>query len=280
MGKTLVLCLFLFSSVAEADVLGAIADRLIRSAVDRAVASASKPTDCRSFLYAGGARFSKAETFCRSGFAFGYDGEKRSSVWVAERLISSDLKGNVSREGIEFREDSSIPVGQRSLLGDYVRSGYDRGHLAPAGDFRNNQAAMVDSFVLSNIVPQAPENNRGIWASLEGSVRESAARRGELFVVTGPVYLGGQVARIGRTAVPDALYKVLIDPVSKTGTAFLIPNKNGLGDDFSRYQVTIRSIEKVTGIDFNPELPRAEQDRLEVDGGDWVMPKVRSAYQH
>lgn len=277
MGKTLLLSLCLFSSVAQADVLGSIADHLLKAVVERAVVS--RPSDCRSLLFAGGARFSKATTLCRNGFVLGYDGEKRTSAWVAERLVAHELKGDVSRNGIEFREDLDIPVGQRSFLGDYVRSGFDRGHLAPAGDFRSNPAGMVDSFTLSNIVPQAPENNRGIWASLEGSVREMAARRGELYVVTGPVYRE-PIERIGKTAVPAALYKVLIDPASKTGTAFLVPNRDGLGDDYTRYQVTIRAVEKVTGIDFNPDLPRAEQDRLEVGGGDWVMPKVRSAYQH
>ncbi|RYY74558.1 MAG: DNA/RNA non-specific endonuclease [Gammaproteobacteria bacterium] len=213
---------------------------------------------------------------CRSGYATQYDPVEKSPVWTAEHLTAATLKGNASRSELSFVQDPDIP--RRSVANDYdfSRSGFQRGHLAPAGNFKNDQLAMNESFFYTNAVPQAPRHNMHIWNYLEAATREIATRRGELFVITGPVYTSNPRKKIGaNVSVPDALYKVLIDPRTNEMTAFLIPNSDDVGDDFNKFQMSVRNLEKLAAINFNPELNRKLSDKSEVSGGDWVMPRSR-----
>lgn len=213
---------------------------------------------------------------CRAGYAGMYDPAEKTSLWIAEHLSAREMDGNANRKGVEFNEDPQIPAGANARLDDYRRSGYDKGHLAPAGDYRASQELMNQTFLLSNAVPQNPEHNRGIWANLEAGLREMTMRRGDLYVVTGPVYSNPQRAKIGRgVSVPDALYKVIVDSRTHEMTAFIIPNRGDVGDDPARFQVNVREVERVTGLNFNPNLARADADRLEVGGGNWMLPRVR-----
>lgn len=216
---------------------------------------------------------------CRAGYAGMYDPTPKNPLWIAEHLVKGQLAGGAKRNGIEFAEDSQIPGSAQAHLLDYRGSGFDRGHQAPAGDFTTSMTAMEQSFLLTNMVPQEPSHNRGIWANLEGAVREMADRRGELYVVTGPVYSSADGYLKRRVRIPAALYKVLVDPVRKEMTAFIIPNRTGQGEDPARFQVSVREVEKATGLDFNPVLARAEADRLEVGGGNWLVPKVRVKFR-
>lgn len=213
---------------------------------------------------------------CRGGYAGMYDPAEKTPLWIAERLSAGEMDGRANRKGLDFNEDPQIPSGANAHLDDYKRSGYDKGHLAPAGDFRASQALMNQTFLLSNAVPQNPEHNRGIWANLEAGLREMTARRGDLYVITGPVYSNPHRAKIGRgVSVPDALYKVVVDSRKQEMTAFIIPNRADVGDDPGRYQVNVRDVERATGLNFNPNLGRADADRLEVGGGNWMLPRVR-----
>lgn len=200
---------------------------------------------------------------CRMAYGGLYDPATKTPRWIAEKLDASTLQGNANRKGMDFEEDDQIPASQRSALGDFKRSGFDRGHLAPAADFRASSDMMRQSFLLSNIVPENQEHNRTIWANLEAAVREMADRRGQLFVITGPVN-GNSRRSIGDgVLVPDALYKVLIDPKRQEMTAFIIPNLSGQGDDPARFQVSVRDVEKVTGLNFSSALALQDADRLD-----------------
>ncbi len=224
---------------------------------------------------------------CRIGYAGLYDPEIKTPLWVAERISRNDLKGLAKREGLDFEDDPQIP----SIDGTehYKRSGFDKGHLAPAADFRWSQEAMRQSFLFSNAVPQNPTHNRKIWAYLESMVREMAARRGTLVVVTGPVFTQpvswlrfgrvSQTHRLDAIPVPANLFKVIVDPASRDMTAFVIPNDDQRGEDPRLYQVSVREVERLTGLDFNPVLPRAEADRLEANGQAWVLPKFRDEFR-
>lgn len=213
---------------------------------------------------------------CRAGYAGMYDPAEKTPLWIAEHLSARQMDGRANRKGVEFNEDPQIPSGANARLEDYKRSGYDKGHLAPAGDYRASQELMNNTFLLSNAVPQNPDHNRGIWANLEASVREMTARRGDLYVITGPVYSNTHRSKIGRgVSVPDALYKVVVDSSTHEMTAFIIPNRADVGDDPGRYQVNVREVERATGLNFNPNLGRADADRLEVGGGNWMLPRVR-----
>jgi endonuclease G len=152
---------------------------------------------------------------------------------------------------------------------DYTKSGYDRGHLAPAGDFKFSQQLTKQSFFMSNISPQTPQFNRGIWKSLEEQVRSWALRDGGLYVVTGPVLRSG-LPTIGRTnevAVPDSFYKVLLycrkgsDPEIRM-IGFLLKNEPS-NESLKSHVVPVDAIEQATGLDFFPKIPDDLERRLE-----------------
>ena len=126
-------------------------------------------------------------------FVSEYDSATRNPRWVAERLTRGNLAGDTQRGGARFREEAALPPHLRPRLSDYLHSGYDRGHLAPAGDQHSGKAAMDDSFYLSNISPQVGAGfNRDYWARLEAFVRGlTTASNGveDVLVVTGPLFL-------------------------------------------------------------------------------------------
>lgn len=200
---------------------------------------------------------------CREGYALLHSSATRTALWVAERIEASEVGGSEPRTN-EFLADPALPESERAGVSDYRRSGYDRGHLAPAADFSTSASQMRDSFYLSNIVPQVGEHNRGVWARLEAHVRRLARTHGTVFVITGPVF-DAQPPRIGNgVAVPRALWKVVIDPARERAVGWLIPNRAGIAeDDWDRYRVPVRQIEAEARIDFSPQLPRARQDALE-----------------
>ena len=253
------------------------------------VTQGTKNPDCASSLPYGLPELQDSRLYqrsfftCRIGYAGQYDPTTKIPVWIAEHITSSSIEGTANRNGMEFSVDPQIPTNAQASLDDYRSSKgdvrHDRGHLAPAADFKDSPDAMQQSFLLTNIVPQNPEMNRGVWSDLEGMVREMAMRRGELFVVTGPAFHDGKVSNwIGRSrvAVPDAIFKIVADPKRNEMTAFIIPNESISGKDVNSYQVSVRDVEKMTGINFNPSMDRASADRQETNGGNWILPKTRS----
>ena len=157
---------------------------------------------------------------------------------------------------------------------DYTRSGYDRGHLAPAGDMKWSAKAMRESFYLSNICPQKPKLNRGIWKDLEEQCRLWALDNGSLLIVTGPV-ITGDMKRLGknRVAIPKAFYKVLCYHTVKgyKGIGFLFENRDYKDNSLKSMAIPIDSVEKVTGIDFFPSIPDDQENEMEaaVDWSRW-----------
>jgi len=156
----------------------------------------------------------------------------------------------------KFRPDPAVRTGS-AKPSDYAKSGYDKGHLCPAGDMACDSTAMSESFYMSNMSPQKPGFNRGIWKKLEEQVREWAVEDDVIYVVTGPI-LSGNLATIGKDkiAVPKYYYKVILDyeePEFK-GIGFVLPNKSST-KPLTQYAVTIDSVEHLTGIDFFAALP-------------------------
>jgi endonuclease G len=156
---------------------------------------------------------------------------------------------------------------------DYKNSGYDKGHLAPSADMCYSNQTMVESFYLSNMAPQNPGFNRGIWAKLEEQVRHWAVDDKAVYVVTGPVLTKG-LPTIGsnRITVPAYFYKVILDytmPDIK-GIGFILPNQ-GSQEPLQHYAVTIDSVERLTNTDFFYQLPESHQRIIEstVDLSRW-----------
>lgn len=164
----------------------------------------------------------------------------------------------------KFRSDPQIPTGS-ATPGDYRRSGYDRGHLAPAADMAFSGRTMADSFFMSNMSPQKPAFNRGIWKELEALVRYFAITERKIVVVTGPILPKEKTVTSGanRVTVPTHYYKVIFDltPPRKM-IGFILPNE-GSDEPLASFAVTVDAVEKATGLNFFSKVTKTEQDRLE-----------------
>ena len=187
------------------------------------------------------------------GFHLSYNEEFEQSTWTAYILTSEMVSGGFVERTNNFRSDTNITTMSASLA-DYRKSGYDRGHLVPAGDMKWSKTAMSESFLLSNMSPQVPGFNRNIWKKLESKVRDWTIAYDSVYVVTGPVLTNiDQFIGNNQVGVPKYFFKVIVDisfPTYK-GIAFLIENKAS-GDDVFRYAITIYSLEKYLDYDFFP----------------------------
>lgn len=189
---------------------------------------------------------------CFEAFAILYSPVSRTPVYAAERLTRASVTAarRIDRTD-DFHEEPRLPFDARSTLEDYVRSGYDRGHMAPAADMPT-AAASTESFSLANIVPQNRTSNRSIWAAIEESVRRMALRRGEIFVVTGTIFSGGSIASLdGRVLVPTQLFKAIYDPARGEAGAYLAQND----DEGAWKAVSIETLQAQAGIEVFPSLP-------------------------
>jgi endonuclease G len=195
-------------------------------------------------------------------FTLSYNEEHEQAEWVAYKLNVTSFS-EVQRTN-DYREDSLVASGSASPY-DYRNSGYDRGHLASAESMSINYTAMSESFYMSNISPQEPSFNRGIWKRIENKVRYWTGVSDSLHVVTGPL-LNNPIKKIGknRVSVPNAFYKtILVYKKGKmTGFAFLVPNEKS-DQSIYKYLTTINDIENLTNIDFYPNLNRQEENSIE-----------------
>jgi len=191
-----------------------------------------------------------------TGFDLGYSDLFEQAAWVAYVLTRREaLAGGLERTD-DFRPDTSIFTGSADLS-DYRGSGFDRGHLAPAGDMTWDMQAMSESFLMSNMSPQLPAFNRGIWRRLEEQVRAWAIEKESIYVITGPVLSNiDSVIGENNVGVPDYYFKVLADlsPPDHSFIAFLLPNTR-LTVDLQRFAITVDSLESFTGYDFFASAP-------------------------
>ena len=225
--------------------------------------------NCPNFVVWGApvvAHETNTEYLCRTGYAVDYSNDNKTPVYVVEHLTRAHLLGKFQRAN-NFRSDIDLPKEYRSSVNEYDHSGYDRGHMAPADDFTWSAKAMSESFLLSNMVPQNPNNNRGIWKHVEEMQRHTALLFGEVYVISGTIYSTAKHKKMGSVSVPDHLYKIIIDTANKRSIAFLFPNSDIPVEDVGKYIVTIKSIQDQTGIKYLPNLP-ADLAHLESDLGD------------
>ena len=217
------------------------------------------------FVY-NGAPVSKivqsSQYLVKKNYAIHYRYDTKTAEYVVEHLTKDKITGPARRKD-DFRVDPEVPVKYQSKLEDYSGNIFDRGHLVPAGDNTQNDNVMSESFFLSNIVPQVPNHNRGIWKQLETVVRNWVVEGKDIYVISGTFY-NKQYKEIGQNVgVPDNLWKVIIDAKSNKAIAFMFPNASLPVADLPKYIVSIKYIETKTGIDFNPKLPAAKQKILE-----------------
>lgn len=198
-----------------------------------------------------------------TAFSLVYSEKHEQAKWVAYQLTAAETEKAHERSD-RFLPDPSIASGSATDA-DYKGSGYDRGHLAPASDMGWSEKTMAESFYYSNMSPQTPSFNRGIWKKGEDLVRQWARKYGSLYVVVGPVLKPG-LPSIGpnQVSVPKQYYKVLLhySETEKKALAFLMENEASSAP-LEEFVVSVDSVEKITGIDFFPALPDKEEAELE-----------------
>lgn len=197
-----------------------------------------------------------------------FNNETLMPNWVAWRLTAEHAKGTIKRSGMQFTPDDRVAEQYRVTTYDYMRSGFDRGHLCPAGDNKWSEEAMEQCFLLTNICPQDHGLNIGDWNEMENQCRRWAEEYGEIYIVCGPILYKGKHKRIGqehKITVPDAFFKVVLCLKGKPwGVGFIYKNQGGnrpKGD----YQNTIKEVERITGYDFFPSLPENIEKTVETE---------------
>jgi endonuclease G len=188
---------------------------------------------------------------CRQGYFAEVDLNAKIPRYVSYLLKPEHAIGCVKRTNA-FKQDSDIPAGQGATPADYTHSGYDKGHISPDGDNEYNETVERESFLMSNMTPQLPGLNRGIWKILESDVRAwSLEMLDPMLVIAGPIYNTKTDSKIGNGVdVPTSFYKTVIDMKKKRSVSFIMPNREGLGKDLKPFVTNIHRIEDASGIRF------------------------------
>ena len=200
----------------------------------------------------------------KTGFWLSYDEQFEQPDWTAYILTRKMVLSGTEERSENFRPDTNVITGSASPS-DYRGSGFDRGHLVPAADMKWSHESMSESFLMSNMSPQVPGFNRGVWKRLEEKVRQWAVKNDSLFIITGPVP-GSITQTIGqnKVGIPEYYFKIIMDiswPDYK-GIAFLIRNEPSDRNIFD-FAVSIDSIEKILSTDFFPDQDPKEIEYIE-----------------
>ncbi|MDO5571426.1 MAG: DNA/RNA non-specific endonuclease [Bacteroidales bacterium] len=198
-----------------------------------------------------------------AGYIVSYNGDWKIPNWVAYELTAKETNSIVKRTN-KFIVDPNVK-NNSAQNSDYSKSGYDRGHMAPAADMGWSETTMKESFYFSNMCPQVPSLNRGIWKNLEDKCRDWAIRDSAILITTGPINIGAKNT-IGKNKVliPSHFYKVIVSPFGRKakGIGFIIKNEGSL-ESIKKFAVPIDSIEKLTEIDFFHLLPDSIEESVE-----------------
>ena len=207
----------------------------------------------------------QAEEIYIKHFAYSlvYNEQMEQASWVAYNLESKELQKNYKRKN-NFRVDTMVHS-QTANNADYSKSGYDRGHLAAAADMTWNKQAMSESFYYSNMSPQRPGFNRGIWKRLESKVRRIAVKYENVYVCVGPIFKDS-ITTIGanKVAVPSHYYKALLiyNDTLQQSIAYVMPNKKS-SDPISSFAISVDSLEQILDMDLFHSLPNKQEVDIE-----------------
>lgn len=210
----------------------------------------------------------------KTQYALSYNNSKGTPNWVSWQLNKSWL-GNAPRQN-DFRPDETLPSDWYHVRpSDYSNTGYDKGHMTPSADRSKNKTDNSATFLMTNMVPQAPDNNQGPWANLEDYCRDLVTEQGkELYIIAGPEGKKEAIAS-GKVTAPSKTWKIIIVldraglgvsgvTASTRVIAVEMPNKNGIRDaDWKNYRVSVDKIESATGYDFLSQVPTTIQKVVE-----------------
>lgn len=200
----------------------------------------------------------------REGYIASYNTLQKQPNYVAWVLTPTRIKGTAKRCSTFF-QDPELADNERSTLDDYRSSGYDRGHMCPAGDNKWSSTAMIESFYLSNVCPQKHTLNSGDWRLLEEACRRWVGKnKQEIHIICGPVFKGHNRKLHKRVGIPDYFFKTLLclEKGQEKGIAFIFSNDTS-DQPMEQHVCTIDSIERLTGYDLYDALDSSLQKRLE-----------------
>ena len=200
---------------------------------------------------------------CFDDFAIYYSPSDKKPIYTVERLNGEQLQAPHPRRTNQFYEEARLPFHERALLADYRGSGYDRGHNVPAGDM-TSEKGMAQSFSLANMMPQARQNNQGIWAKrVEEPTRMYIKRAvGDVYVFTGSVGHSGSIGK-SRVTIPSHLYKLVYDPNKKLAWAYWVENADGAQ---MSPPISYAELVQKTNIDFQLPIEVIDSKASKPDG--------------
>ncbi len=208
----------------------------------------------------------------KAQYVLSYHRDNGRPNWVSWHLDSSWL-GSTPRQD-DFRSDTTLPAGwYRVTSTDFSGSGYDRGHMTPSGDRTKTVADNSSTFLMTNMIPQAPNNNQQSWATLESYCRTLVSQGNELYIISGGYGTSGFLAN-GNVAIPTYTWKVIMvlpsgsNDVSRVTTstrliAVVVPNQNGISSDWRTFRYSVDYVESLTGYNFFSNVPTAIQASIE-----------------
>jgi endonuclease G len=217
----------------------------------------------------------------KTQYVLSYSRDRGTPNWVSWHLDSTWL-GSAPRQD-DFRPDPAVPSSwYRVQDDDYSGSGFDRGHMTPSADRTSTVADNSATFLMTNFIPQSPDNNRGPWEKFESYLRTQVAAGNELYIISGPSGVGGQgsngaasTVANGHVTVPQKTWKVvLVLPVGDSDVsrvnastrtiAVIMPNTQGISSDsWQKYLATVDQVEALTGYDFFSNVPVNIQNVIE-----------------
>jgi endonuclease G len=207
-------------------------------------------------------------------YVMSYNSKTNTANWVSWQLNRSWI-GTADRQD-NFRPDDALPPAWYKVRPtDYTGSGYDRGHIAPSADRTRNEADNSATFLMSNMMPQVPEVNRGVWGDLEEYCRELVQQGKELYIIAGPVGRNGSIGRKEKIAVPAKNWKVIV-VLNRQGLgmqgvnantrtiAVMMPNDASVkGRGWKSFRVSVKQVERETGLNFLSNVPPQVQQIIE-----------------
>lgn len=247
---------------------GAVAALWLLLAAIAAAAADDPLKGCREHIRYGEPLYVAANPnavrLCRLGYALSHNSGRKVPDWVAWHLSRPKALGCLPRKNA-FAADRDLKKGKRAELADYKNRGYDRGHIAPNADFLWSTLAQKETFRLSNMTPQLHAFNAGIWSRLEELTRVWATERGEVFVISGALYEGAVIQKIGanNVNVPTNFYKIIFDPEAREALAFIFPHGQISPNALGFFQKSAREVEQRSGLNFLSALFQEIQDNIE-----------------
>jgi endonuclease G len=220
----------------------------------------------------------KEQLINHEGFTISYNSDFRIANWTSYELTADEAKAEEVKRATRFFPDPEVK-GVSATNDDYKYSGYDRGHLVPAGDMKWSKEGMRASFYFSNICPQNKELNSGLWHNIEKQCRTWAVNYGAIVIITGPV-ITDTMQRLGenKVGIPDKFFKVVSSTAGGKARSigFLVENRNYEKRLLKEVAVTVDSVESVTGIRFFTSFPMRTQ--LEMKSAiDWTYWKFNKS---